>query len=104
MDFDKKIIELCEHYRDSVEKLSSAELLDMDIIDAYYTVDAGLCYVSARLYLSMGGPTVYIDTGDGYVHLSYGHEDVKCRLSFNRIKEIDNIHAERFFGYSDPEV
>lgn len=104
MEANKKMLDLCEYYRNLVENMNSTELQEMEILDTYYTVDAGMCYVGAKLYLSMGGPTVYIDTNDGYVHLSWGYESVKCGLTLKRLKEIDNIHAERFLEQSFQEV
>lgn len=68
-----------------------------DALDIEYTVSSRLDYVAARIYVTLGGPTVWIDTRDNAVHLSWGTDTAWYPLDDDAAAEVDEA-AEEAYG------
>ena len=78
---------------DDVEKVSMYDYMD-DVLEVEYTIDSRREYIGARLYVTLGGPTVYIDTRDQMVCLHCGGERAEWGLSYNTCGAIDDVLRE----------
>ena len=69
-----------------------------DVLDFEYTVNSDKTYKSVKVWITLGGPNVWIDTADSYVRLAWGTNREEYPLSFYVSEEIDNIFEE-FYLY-----
>lgn len=60
-----------------------------DALNIEYTVSSRLDYVAARIYVALGGPTVWIDTRDSAVHLSWGTDTAWYPLDTDTAAAVD---------------
>lgn len=60
-----------------------------DALDIEYTVSSRLDYVAARIYVALGGPTVWIDTRDNAAHLSWGTDTAWYPLDTDTAAAVD---------------
>lgn len=58
-------------------------------LDIEYTVSSRLDYIAAKLYVCLGGPTVWIDTRDSAVHLSWGTDTAWYPLDTDTAAAVD---------------
>ena len=62
-----------------------------------YTVSSRLDYVAARIYVTLGGrPTVWIDTRDNAVHLSWGTDTAWYPLDTDTADAVDAAAEEAY--------
>ena len=72
-----------------------------DALDVNFIIDADKCYRGVVIMLTFGGPTIYLDTREGYVKGYWGSEFAEYhvnRLVLNVIDEFWNERAEMLFG------
>ena len=69
-----------------------------DILDYEYTVDSKKEYKSVKIWVTLGGPNVWIDTSDSYIRLAWGSEREEYPLDYDICNEIDAIFEE-YFNY-----
>lgn len=67
-----------------------------DALDIEYTVSSRLDYVAARIYVTLGGPTVWIDTRDNAVHLSWGTDTAWYPLDSDTAADVDEAAEEAY--------
>ena len=67
-----------------------------DVLDFEYTIDSRKEYRSVKVWITLGGPNVWIDTADSCVHLAWGSERESYLLGFDVRDEIDNIFEEYY--------
>lgn len=65
-----------------------------DYLDVNYIVNSSKEYESARIYVTLGGPAIWIDTDKSTVEISWGSTRKTAYLSYNVRDEIDEIFRE----------
>ncbi len=79
--------------QDGADQVSMYDYID-DVLDVEYTIDSQREYIGARMYVTLGGPTVYIDTRDQMVRLCWGGERAEWGLSCNTCDALDDVLRE----------
>ena len=76
--------------------IESASLYDYfnDYLDIDYIVDREKKYKAARILVTCGGPTIYIDTCDRQVKLHWWSEHAEADIPMNICDEIDDIFRD----------
>lgn len=67
-----------------------------DVLDMEYTVDRSGEYLGAKIYVTLGGPNVWIDTREGYVKGAWGTDREEAWLPSEICDEIDDIFREYY--------
>ena len=67
-----------------------------DALDVEYTVSSRLDYVAARIYVTLGGPTVWIDTRGNAVRLSWGTDTAWYPLDTDTAAAVDAAAEEAY--------
>lgn len=82
-----------EHRQDEGE---SVDLLDYinDVLDKEYILDSEFTLIGARLYVTLGGPTIWVDTHDNEVVGHWGTEQVTRWLPSEIADEINDLLIE----------
>lgn len=65
------------------ENFDLYEYLDENVLDIQYIVDYNKEFKDVRLYVTIGGPTVWIDTESCSVRLSWGTETSSYGMDWN---------------------
>lgn len=95
----KKLYE-AEYTAEEIEELeSNGEAYDVtsyvtDCLDVEYIVDSSGGYIGARIYVTLGGPTAWIDTRDGYVRGTWGTEYAESWIPYEIAEVIDDVYDE----------
>lgn len=98
-EYCKKIAEEIEEYaagkvvNDDGEEMSLYNYLN-DVLDWEFTIDSQKEYKSAKIWVTLGGPNVWIDTGERAVKLAWGTDRAEYALDWDVCDEIDNIMCE----------
>lgn len=87
MDFDAA--------NDDDEQLSVSDYL-ADALDYEITIDSQMEYKSAKIWVTLGGPTVWIDTRDNAVHLSWGTDTAWYPLDTDTAADVDAAAEEAY--------
>ena len=69
-----------------------------DILDFEYTITSRKEYKSVKIWVTLGGPNVWIDTSDSYVRLAWGSDREEYPLDYDVCGEINAIFDE-YFSY-----
>lgn len=72
-----------------------------DALDIEYVITSGLEYSGVKAYVTLGGPTCWIDTDRGAVCLTWGGKSAECYLSSALVEAIDDIFAEYYAAALD---
>lgn len=67
-----------------------------DVLDIEYTIDSRGEYLGARVYVTLGGPNVWIDTREGYVKGAWGTDRKESWIPSEINGEIDDIFREYY--------
>lgn len=67
-----------------------------DVLDFEYTINSRKEYQSVKVWVALGGPSVWIDTSDSYVRLAWGNSREEYSLSYYVRDEIDAIFEEYY--------
>ena len=65
-----------------------------DVLDFEITLDSRMQYTSCRVYVTLGGPTVWVDTHTQTVELRWGGEESRCYLDGEIIDAINDYFEE----------
>lgn len=107
-DFDKRYEEWDKAYDDWRDKISELEDKKSDLenetlenyfddyLDIDYIVNSSKEYQSCRVWLTVGGPSIYVDTEDCAVKLNWGSTHKEWGLSTNTRDRIDEIFEEQY--------
>lgn len=87
MDFDAA--------NDDDEQLSVSDYL-ADVLDYEITIDSRLEYKSAKIWVTLGGPNVWIDTAERAVKLAWGTDRAEYALDWDTCDEIDEYMQELY--------
>lgn len=98
-EYCKRIAEEIEAYaagqitNDEGEEMSlydwMAEALDME-----YIIDGRLVYKACRIWVTLGGPNIWVDTEERAVKLAWGTDRESYPLSWGTCDALDSIAAE----------
>ena len=69
-----------------------------DALDFEYTIDSRKEYRSVKVWITLGGPNVWIDTEDSYIRLAWGNSREEYPISYYIRDEIDSIFEE-YYNY-----
>ena len=69
-----------------------------DVLDFEYTISSNKEYQSVKIWVTLGGPNVWIDTSDSYIRLAWGTSREEYPLSYDIRDEIDSIFEE-YYNY-----
>lgn len=69
-----------------------------DVLDFEYTINSMKKYRSVKIWISLGGPNVWIDSSDSYVRLAWGSDREEYPLSYDVCDEINAIFEE-YYNY-----
>lgn len=98
-EYCKRIVDELEAYaagtvtNEDGEEMSLYDYIS-DALDIQYIVDGRRVYQSCRIYVALGGPTVWIDTEEKAVKLAWGTGRAEYGLDWGVCDEIDNIMDE----------
>lgn len=87
MDFDAA--------NDDDEQLSASDYL-ADALDYEITIDSQMEYKSAKIWVALGGPNVWIDTADKAVKLAWGTDRAEYALDWDTCNEIDEYMQDLY--------
>lgn len=89
--------ELCEQLA-RIESIGAADLYEyFDVfLDLEYTVSSSGEYLGACIWITVGGPGIWVDTREQTVNLAWGRERVSWSISSETANEIDTIFEEQY--------
>ena len=97
----KRLYELnvTDEQRDEME--ANGEAFDLysyfsDVLDIEYTIDSAGEYIGARIYVTLGGPNVWIDSREGYVRGAWGCDRAESWIPCEINDEINEIFKEYY--------
>ena len=95
-DFLKECQQHANRIASKLEGFDDDELREYleDYLDIEYIVNANKEYQSARIYITLGGPCIYIDTEKVCVKLNHGATHVEAPITYNTRDRIDDIFSE----------
>lgn len=102
-EYCKRIAKEIEEYAagkmadDDGNELSLYDYLN-DILDYEFTIDSQKEYKSAKIWVALGGPNVWIDTAERAVKLAWGTDREEYLLDQDVCNEIDDI-MQYFYKY-----
>lgn len=67
-----------------------------DVLDIEYTISGSGDYLGARIYVTLGGPNIWIDTREGYVKGAWGCDREQSWIPSEIVEEIDSIFSEYY--------
>lgn len=100
-DYCKRIADELEQYINgeiTTEDGETATLYDYfsDVLDVEYIINSDLSYRAVKVYITLGGPTVWVDTYNGSIELRWANESSSYYLTSAIIDEIDSIWEEYY--------
>lgn len=87
MDFDAA--------NDDDEQLSVSDYL-ADALDYEITIDSQMEYKSAKIWVTLGGPTVWVDTADRAVKLAWGTDREEYPLDWDTSAHLDEVLEDEY--------
>ena len=100
--------EYCKRIAEEIEAIYSGEVLNddgetmalydyfSDALDFEYTITSRKEYKSVKVWVTLGGPNVWIDTSDAAVHLAWGADREEFHIDWDVRDEIDSIFEEYY--------
>lgn len=91
--------ELTDEEREAAEE--NGEAYDLysyfaDVLDFEYTVDSRKEYSSVKVWLTLGGPNIWIDTSEREIRGAWGSSRESVYLPYEICEEIDSIFEEYY--------
>lgn len=77
------------------EQLSVYDYL-ADVLDYEITIDSRLEYKSAKFWVTLGGPNVWIDTAEKAVKLAWGTDRAEYPIDWDTCEEIDEYMQDLY--------
>ena len=88
--------EYCKRIGEELEQYSNGEITDeetgetlslfdyfSDVLDVEYLINSDLSYRAVKVYVTLGGPNVWIDTYNGSIELRWANEESRYFLTFD---------------------
>ena len=70
-----------------------------DVLDYEYTISSSREYLGAKIWVTLGGPNIHIDTRNGEIRGAWGTERESIWLPSEICVEIDSIFEELYNCY-----
>lgn len=98
--------EYCKRIADELETIAAGKAVNEDgeemglydwvndALDFEYTIDSRRQYKAAKIWVTLGGPNVWVDTWARAVCLAWGTDRAEYPLAWDTCDELDNIMAE----------
>ena len=98
--------EYCKRIAKEIEECAAGKMVDddgnqislydylFDVLDYEFTIDSRKEYVSAKIWVTLGGPNIWIDTRERAVKLAWGADREEYPLDWDVCDEIDGIMQE----------
>ena len=98
--------EYCKRIAKEIEECAAGKMVDddgnqislydylFDVLDYEFTIDSRKEYVSAKIWVTLGGPNIWIDTAERAVKLAWGADREEYPLDWDVCNEIDSIMQE----------
>lgn len=106
---EQENFEYCKRVAQELEQYINGEVTDeetseelslydyfSDVLDVEYIINSDFSYRAVKVYITLGGPTVWIDTYNSAVELRWANESATYYLSSDIVDEIDNIWEETY--------
>lgn len=99
MEYLKRVREEIEEYynvfeNEEGEEVSLYDYCSTEVLDYEITIDSQLNFSSCKVYITLGGPTIWIDTANRSIELRWGGEDASLYLDSDICDEIDSYFEE----------
>lgn len=101
--------EYCKRVAEELEQYIDGEIIDeetgetlslydyfSDILDFNFIINSDLTYSAVKVFVTLGGPTVWIDTYSGCVELRWANEKASYYLN-NDIIDAVNDYFEEYY-------
>jgi hypothetical protein len=92
--------ELIQHYygfiNDEGEEVGIYDYLVENTLDVRYVIESNFEYRSCEIFVTLGGPTVWIDTETSTLQLRWGSEKEELYIGKEITEEIDTIQEEYY--------
>ena len=98
--------EYCKRIAKEIEECAAGKMVDddgnqislydylFDVLDYEFTIDSRKEYVSSKIWVTLGGPNIWIDTAERAVKLAWGSDREEYPLDWDVCNEIDGIMQE----------
>ena len=107
-DERKEAIEYCEYIRkelrkyyggevqdDDGEELSLWDYVNKEALDLEYVLDSSFNLIGVKIYVTLNGPTCWIDTRDQTVNYRYGGSgNAFCYIDSDIAEEINSMYED----------
>lgn len=102
-EYVSRVAQEIEQYYNGEIKDESGEELNLydyfsDVLEVNYIINGDLSYKGVKVYITLGGPTVWIDTCTGTIELRWANESATYYLDGEIIEAIDEIWEEYYNG------
>lgn len=87
--------EVCRSCGEEMEQIGLYDWL-ADALDVEYTVDSNLDYKAAKIYVTLGGPTVWVDTAERAVKLAWGTDRAEYPLDWDVSGHLDEVIEDEY--------
>ena len=67
-----------------------------DALNVEYAVDGNLDYKAAKIYVTLGGPTVWVDTDERAVKLAWGTDREEYPLDWDVSGHLDEVLEDEY--------
>jgi len=97
MEREKENKEYCKRVVDEMVELYEQGILTVyfdDVLDLEYIVNRQKEFVSVKVFVTLGGPTCWIDTHEKKVKLTWGNEKASWCIPSDVCDYIDEIFQE----------
>lgn len=100
--------EYCESIAEELARICAGEVTDedgnecsvydyiCDALDIEYTCNARCEFVAAKVWVTLGGPNVWIDTRDGRVHLAWWGSEADAEIPKDAAAEFEAACEELY--------
>lgn len=98
-EYARRVADELEEYAAGTVTNDDGEPLTMwdyvnDALDFEFTIDSRKNYLGAKIYVALGGPTVWIDTRKKTVELRWGADSATALLSYDAAEQLDDTMAD----------
>lgn len=106
MNENLECYEYCKHIAKEIEAYAAGQIKDdegetlglydwlSDTLDIEYIIDSRLVYKACRIWVTLGGPNVWVDTEEKAINLAWGADRAHYLLDWDTCNELDSIMAE----------
>ena len=88
----------CDELHDQISEAEDETISGYfeDVLNLSYIVDANKDYESVRAWVTVGGPSIYVDTDECAVILNWGGTHAECGIRYDTRDAIDDYFRELY--------